>query len=170
MFTVDHCTLHFQSIHIVLCVWSDIIFWQSDSSLSQQHKSHVEETTHNRPLIDRKRKFVDTELAQDTEGNLADVKTQTCDYLFKYSVLTLVGTYTQYLLILEFQNSSKTSASCKRSGLQKVSSVSCLHWAPFFKVSASVFCLIAQKVIHLFWFSESYVSLHCSHLTGSFIM
>lgn len=135
VFIVDHCTslVHFQSIHIVLCVGSDMFFWQSDNSpcsLSQQHKSHVEEPPHNRPLIDRKRKFVDTELAQDTEGNVADVKTQTCDYLFKYSVLTfigLVGTYTQYLLILEFQNSSKTSVSCKRSGLQKVSSVSSLH-------------------------------------------
>lgn len=37
-------------------------------SHSQNHKSHVEEPPHSRPLSDRKRKFVDTELAQDTEG------------------------------------------------------------------------------------------------------
>ncbi|XP_026151816.1 ETS translocation variant 5a isoform X2 [Mastacembelus armatus] len=37
-----------------------------------QHKSHVEEPSH-RPLNDRKRKFVDTELAQDTEELFQDL-------------------------------------------------------------------------------------------------
>ncbi|XP_068185651.1 ETS translocation variant 5a isoform X3 [Antennarius striatus] len=37
------------------------------------HKSHVEEPSHNRPLSDRKRKFVDTELAQDTEELFQDL-------------------------------------------------------------------------------------------------
>ncbi|KAG7219721.1 hypothetical protein INR49_018884 [Caranx melampygus] len=38
-----------------------------------QHKSHVEEPSHSRPLNDRKRKFVDTELAQDTEELFQDL-------------------------------------------------------------------------------------------------
>ncbi|XP_030613687.1 ETS translocation variant 5a isoform X2 [Archocentrus centrarchus] len=37
------------------------------------HKSHVEEVAHNRPLNDRKRKFIDTELAQDTEELFQDL-------------------------------------------------------------------------------------------------
>ncbi|XP_058478332.1 ETS translocation variant 5a isoform X2 [Solea solea] len=37
------------------------------------HKSQVEEASYNRPLIDRKRKFVDTELAQDTEELFQDL-------------------------------------------------------------------------------------------------
>ncbi|XP_035533142.1 ETS translocation variant 5a isoform X2 [Morone saxatilis] len=37
------------------------------------HKSHVEEPSHSRPLNDRKRKFVDTELAQDTEELFQDL-------------------------------------------------------------------------------------------------
>lgn len=37
------------------------------------HKSHVEEASHSRPLNDRKRKFVDTELAQDTEELFQDL-------------------------------------------------------------------------------------------------
>jgi len=40
----------------------------SSSSSSQQHRSHLEDPPHLRPPGDRKRKFVDTELAQDTEG------------------------------------------------------------------------------------------------------
>lgn len=36
----------------------------------------MEEPSNNRPLSDRKRKFVDTELAQDTEGKITDVKNQ----------------------------------------------------------------------------------------------
>lgn len=55
---------------MTFCWWSDV----SLSSLFQQHKSHVEEPSNNRLLNDRKRKFVDTELAQDTEGNVTDVK------------------------------------------------------------------------------------------------
>ncbi|XP_060944671.1 ETS translocation variant 5a isoform X1 [Limanda limanda] len=38
-----------------------------------QHKSHVDESSHIRPLLDRKRKFVDTELAQDTEDLFQDL-------------------------------------------------------------------------------------------------
>ncbi|KAI9518805.1 ETS translocation variant 5 [Dissostichus eleginoides] len=38
-----------------------------------QHKSHVEELSHIRPVSDRKRKFVDTELAQDTEDLFQDL-------------------------------------------------------------------------------------------------
>ncbi|KAF3694484.1 ETS translocation variant 5 [Channa argus] len=41
--------------------------------LPPSHKSHVEEPSHNRPLNDRKRKFVDTELAQDTEELFQDL-------------------------------------------------------------------------------------------------
>uniref|UniRef100_A0A3Q3K4U4 ETS domain-containing protein n=1 Tax=Monopterus albus TaxID=43700 RepID=A0A3Q3K4U4_MONAL len=37
------------------------------------HKSHVEGPPHNRPLNDRKRKFVDAELAQDTEELFQDL-------------------------------------------------------------------------------------------------
>ncbi|XP_055361146.1 ETS translocation variant 5a isoform X2 [Betta splendens] len=37
------------------------------------HKSRVEEPSHLRPLSDRKRKFVDTELAQDTEELFQDL-------------------------------------------------------------------------------------------------
>ncbi|XP_037344614.2 ETS translocation variant 5a isoform X1 [Pungitius pungitius] len=37
------------------------------------HKSHAEEPSHHRPLSDRKRKFVDTELAQDTEDLFQDL-------------------------------------------------------------------------------------------------
>ncbi|XP_078118691.1 ETS translocation variant 5a isoform X1 [Sander vitreus] len=37
------------------------------------HKSHVEDPSHSRPLSDRKRKFVDTELAQDTEELFQDL-------------------------------------------------------------------------------------------------
>lgn len=36
---------------------------------NKQHKSHVEGPSHGRPVNDRKRKFVDAELALDTEGN-----------------------------------------------------------------------------------------------------
>ncbi|XP_072253636.1 LOW QUALITY PROTEIN: ETS translocation variant 5a [Leuresthes tenuis] len=38
-----------------------------------QQKSRVEEASHGRPLSDRKRKFVDTELAQDTEELFQDL-------------------------------------------------------------------------------------------------
>ena len=38
-------------------------------SPSPQHKSHSEEPSYARPFNDRKRKFVDSELALDTEGN-----------------------------------------------------------------------------------------------------
>lgn len=41
---------------------------------NKQHKSHVEDPSHDRPVNDRKRKFVDAELALDTEGN-ADTDT-----------------------------------------------------------------------------------------------
>lgn len=41
----------------------------SASPLCQQHNSHVE-PSNSRFLNDRKRKYVDTELAQDTEGNI----------------------------------------------------------------------------------------------------
>ncbi|KAM8855535.1 ETS translocation variant 5a isoform 2-T3 [Spinachia spinachia] len=37
------------------------------------HKPHAEEPSHHRPLNDRKRKFVDTELAQDTEDLFQDL-------------------------------------------------------------------------------------------------
>uniref|UniRef100_A0A673BBV0 ETS domain-containing protein n=1 Tax=Sphaeramia orbicularis TaxID=375764 RepID=A0A673BBV0_9TELE len=37
------------------------------------HKSQVEEPSHNRPLNERKRKFIDTELAQDTEELFQDL-------------------------------------------------------------------------------------------------
>ncbi|XP_056145068.1 ETS translocation variant 5a isoform X2 [Lampris incognitus] len=37
------------------------------------NKSHVEEASYSRPLSDRKRKFVDTELAQDTEELFQDL-------------------------------------------------------------------------------------------------
>lgn len=60
--------------------------------LLQQHKSRVEEPSHNRPLNDRKRKFVDTELAQDTEGTflcVIDVIKSTVKY---------VGTSAKFLL------------------------------------------------------------------------
>lgn len=79
MVTADHWTfiIHFQSICIVLwvengfsCLWSDV----SPSFLLQQHNSRVEEPSNSRPLSDRKRKFVDSELAQDTEGKITDVK------------------------------------------------------------------------------------------------
>lgn len=75
--TMDHCTFiaYLDTICIVHWEGSGIFCWCSDVFfiffLSQQHKSHVEESSHNRPLNDRKRKFVDTELAQDTEGNIA---------------------------------------------------------------------------------------------------
>lgn len=36
----------------------------------------MEELSHVRPVSDRKRKFVDTELAQDTEGKRQDVYKQ----------------------------------------------------------------------------------------------
>lgn len=36
---------------------------------NKQHKSHTEDPSHHRPVNDRKRKFVDVELALDTEGN-----------------------------------------------------------------------------------------------------
>lgn len=42
---------------------------------NKQHKSHVEDPSHGRPVNDRKRKFVDAELALDTEGN-ADTPAQ----------------------------------------------------------------------------------------------
>lgn len=38
-----------------------------------QHNSGVKEPTNHRTLNERKRKFVDTELAQDTEGNVANI-------------------------------------------------------------------------------------------------
>lgn len=45
---------------------------------NKQHKSHVEDPSHGRPVNDRKRKFVDAELALDTEGN-ADTRAHRCD-------------------------------------------------------------------------------------------
>lgn len=80
--TVDHCTFlaslpyHLLRVNIKRAVASSVdgqSFFLLLTFLCQQHKSHVEEPFHNRPLNDRKRKFVDTELAQDTEGNVVDV-------------------------------------------------------------------------------------------------
>lgn len=80
----------------------------------------------------------------------------------------LVGVYAQYLSLLDFQNSSKTSVSSKRSGLQKVSSIFyfIIVFISFLN-SASVFCCSSSthytikshcKTIsgELFWFCESY--------------
>lgn len=55
------------------------------SSLSnKQHKSHVEDPSHSRPMNDRKRKFVDSELALDTEGN-ASAEAQRRSVAYFYS-------------------------------------------------------------------------------------
>lgn len=64
--------------------------------LLQQHKSRVEEPPHNRPLNDRKRKFVDTELAQDTEGSFADAIN------VMKSTVRLLETSAKFLLFFSF--------------------------------------------------------------------
>lgn len=55
------------------------------SLLSQQKSSQVEEP-YNRTIIERKRKFVDTELAQDTEGNRTCVHSDLDTVLLCYLV------------------------------------------------------------------------------------
>lgn len=68
---------------------------------NKQHKSHVEDPSHSRPISDRKRKFVDSELALDTEGNgeaeIGDIVTSSlvyfhsisCRWLFPFCVSEL---------------------------------------------------------------------------------
>lgn len=116
-----YVTTHLQStIHLTFCLHYLLSVDPLDicsSSLSQQHKSHVAEPSHSRPLNDRKRKFVDTELAQDTEGNVCS-----CVCCFNME-LDWWKTILNIDDCFDFQNSSKTSVSCRRSGLLKVSSV-----------------------------------------------
>lgn len=51
---------------------------------NKQNKSHVDDPSHSRPVNDRKRKFVDSELALDTEGNadaeIGDIVTSSAVY------------------------------------------------------------------------------------------
>lgn len=84
-------------------------------------KSHMQETF-CRTFNDRKRKFVDTELAQDTEGKQMSMRSIHPD-LSKTHHLTQARTsqpvYSQINLCVP-QISFKISASYKRFGLQKV--------------------------------------------------
>lgn len=80
-------------------------------------KSHMQEPS-CRPLTDRKRKFVDTELAQDTEGKQMNMQSIHPD-LSKAHHLTQAQTnqpvYSQINLCVP-QSSFKISASYKRFG------------------------------------------------------
>lgn len=87
---------------------------------NKQHKSHVEDLSQSRPVNDRKRKFVESELALDTEGNanrsskiVASARWVPC-----ISIRKAVDDF----LLFAFQSCSKISVSYKRFGSQKVSS------------------------------------------------
>ena len=61
-------------------------------SPSPQHKSHSEEPSYARPFNDRKRKFVDSELALDTEGNWLSPKPHPHITAFFSAAMVLIST------------------------------------------------------------------------------
>lgn len=89
------------------------------SLLSQQKSSQVEEP-YNRTIIERKRKFVDTELAQDTEGNRTCVHSDLDTVLLCYLVTWFPVCF--YCRTLPGPQSAAGNLDCRRWG--SISSIS----------------------------------------------